>query len=377
MKRWTALALCVLILITSLTACGTPVPDPSPSPSTSEEPMVEYDWDAAYAAYSPDTVVMTVNGQDVTWSEYFYWYNTLYVSRANGNALDTELDDSDGMTLGEFLKLNTEGYCIQYHVIDMQAEANSAVLTDEDQAVLDEQLKSDIEEYGGEEGTEEALYEYLAGLYITPELYNYINRMTVLYPRLFVTLYGAVGEKMSDEDTMAFAEDYGFMTAKHILFRTTDDSGNALSDGEIASKRAQAEDVLAELNAVPESEREALFDELMNEYSEDPGLENYPNGYCFEPGTMVQEFEDAVTALEPGGISDIVESSSGYHIIMREPVTPEDSVMLGTAQVYTLRYAAAVMAFNEQFNEWITSAELVYTDEFADFNMGDILKVIE
>ena len=54
----------------------------------------------------------------------------------------------------------------------------------------------------------------------------------MLYPRVFMSLYGASGEQISDEEALAFAEEYNFVTAKHILFRTTDDSGNDLSDAE-------------------------------------------------------------------------------------------------------------------------------------------------
>ena len=64
---------------------------------------------------------------------------------------------------------------------------------------------------------------------------------------------------------------------------------------------------------------------------------------------MMSEFDDAVLALEPGGISGIVESPSGYHIIMRESVGPDTEVMLSATDVYPLRYACAVYNFNEQF----------------------------
>lgn len=79
-------------------------------------------------------------------------------------------------------------------------------------------------------------------------------------------------------------------------------------------KEATANDVLAKLKAGGD------FDALMNEYSEDPGLANAPDGYVFTTGEMVQEFEDAAFALGEGKISGLVKSPYGYHIIKREPL---------------------------------------------------------
>ena len=381
LKRTAVCALCALVLISALAGCGeTPAPGtsgspaPEASPGASAEPMLEYDWEGAWQAYPLDAVVMTVNGEDVTWAEFFHWYRTLYIQRANGSALDTELDDSDGMLLSEFLKLNTEGYCIQYHVVNQHVKETGTELTETDQLLLDWQLESDIAEYAGEGGTEEDFYEYLETQFITPELYDFISRNTVLYPRMFFTIYGSDAAGFSDEESLAFAEKYGFMSAKHILFMTVDGEGNPLPEAEIAAKREAAEETLAELQAVPEAEREALFDELMNTRSEDTGLESFPQGYCFEPGKMFPEFEEGTAALEPGEISGIVETSYGYHIIMRKPVTPDDSVDLGSGQIVTLRYVAAAYDYDETLNEWVTGAQLEYSEEFKDFDMADILK---
>ena len=63
----------------------------------------------------------------------------------------------------------------------------------------------------------------------------------------------------------------------------------------------------------------------MNANSEDTGLAANPDGYAFTTGEMVQEFEDATRALEPGQISGLVESSYGYHIILRLPLAPAAS----------------------------------------------------
>ncbi|MDR2713829.1 MAG: peptidylprolyl isomerase [Clostridiales bacterium] len=73
------------------------------------------------------------------------------------------------------------------------------------------------------------------------------------------------------------------------------------------------------------------FDDLMNEYSEDPGLQEYPDGYTFGPGEMVPEFEETTRSLAVGEI-EMVKSDYGYHIIMRiepdlEGHSPEEDLL--------------------------------------------------
>lgn len=64
------------------------------------------------------------------------------------------------------------------------------------------------------------------------------------------------------------------------------------------------------------------FNALAREYSTDPSVKNNSGdlGY-FRHGMMVEPFERAAFALEPGEISDIVKSEYGYHIIKVEDKT--------------------------------------------------------
>lgn len=78
-----------------------------------------------------------------------------------------------------------------------------------------------------------------------------------------------------------------------------------------AAARENALKILAEVKKNP-----SKFEQLAQKYSQDTGsAEKGGDLGLFGHGSMVKPFEDAVFAMLPGAVSDLVESEFGYHII--------------------------------------------------------------
>lgn len=100
--------------------------------------------------------------------------------------------------------------------------------------------------------------------------------------------------------------------ARHILFKVSDADSAEVKE----EKRLQAEHVLQLLRDGGD------FATLAKEYSEGPSRESGGELGFFERGAMVPAFEEAVFSMKPGDLSDLVETSFGYHLILVEDVQP-------------------------------------------------------
>jgi len=111
-----------------------------------------------------------------------------------------------------------------------------------------------------------------------------------------------------DIDTFSDKVVYPYLLEQKVI--------DAIGKNEEISREAEqkANEVLDKVKADPNS-----FADFASQYSDDIATAEAGGdlGY-FNRGVMVPEFEDAVFALEPGEISDVVKTQFGYHIIMLE-----------------------------------------------------------
>lgn len=112
--------------------------------------------------------------------------------------------------------------------------------------------------------------------------------------------------------------------ASHILIKVK--AGDAGEGHPEAEAQTIAQGLLDQVKAGGD------FAALAKKSSEDQGsAQNGGDLGCFAPGRMVPEFDDAVFALQPGQVSELVKTSFGYHVIRL--ASKREATVLPLAQV--------------------------------------------
>ncbi len=130
--------------------------------------------------------------------------------------------------------------------------------------------------------------------------------------------------------------------ASHILLTVAATAPQAEQD----AVKARASELLKQVRQHPDQ-----FAELARKNSQDPGSAAKGGDLgLFGRGMMVKPFDDAVFAMKPGEISDLVKSDFGYHIIKLTAIkaahiSPFDDVSAGI--LYKLRQQKAADSFAE------------------------------
>jgi len=383
MKRTLVRLLCVALLAGLLTGCSATANETSASPTETpaaadSENSKESDFRAtlqkAMGRYDNDTLVMTVNGQKITWDLYYYWLSHMldtYNSILGKLPEDFSAEFAQGQSLDEFLSHSTNRYVVYY--ASLFTWAKELGITTEDDGELEKAWQAECDQNGGEE----AYLTSLAADSVTKNAWMYYTRGDDLYRKLLVAQYGENGEKITQEQAEAWAQENNYVHVNDIAFLTKNSDGSEMDDTEKAEVYARAEKLLDELRAL-EGEPEALeakFDALRNEYSEEPGLDDYPDGYTITTNQMETAFETAAFSLGEYKLSDVIETSGSYHILLGLPIRL--NAIMGndeSGEPYTLATAVRRDKFNADMDEWIGKATIVWSDEFSNFSVGKLFE---
>lgn len=384
-RKWLALLLAV-VLAASACACG------RNTVIEAYDTTPPIDFDETFALYAPDTVVLYIEGEPVTWRELYYEivYYARLIEGSEGRVLRgwdqicTILTDENGEhhTYGEVALQNALVLLTQYHTMHSHLTASGAVLSERSIEAVEAVRAQVIEQSFG--GDEQAFLDYLAGMYCTEELWSWFNEVDALYQYDgFALLYGENGAELPDEAVYEYAagDPDGDWTEYVQIMQIALYGGEAeKADEEAAIEAALSEDASAtdepsgEASGATETDPTAVFKALYEQYNEEPALDYFPGGRAVYRGdTEDTIYEAALSMAEYDWARVPIEEADVY--VMRVPIDPDAGVYYdeSTGDLFTLRYYAAWQSYYELINGaegWLATAEAEWAEGFEDFALN-------
>lgn len=242
-----------------------------------------------------DVTIMTVDGNAVTMEDYRYYYLALKSQYDNGSESYWKNNKADRAQL----KTLAEQYLLQYLAYDKMLSENNYTANEAEIKSTDDYIAEVRKSYK----TEEEFQKLLTDNYLTEEAYKKSLLRTAMLNRY---LFDYNKEKNADAVAKQLEK---YVRVKHVLVKFGGTDGRSQSE---AKKIAD--------QVMKDARSGADFDALVAEFGEDPGMENNTDGYYFTEGKMVKEFEEASFKLKDGEVSEPVESTYGYHVIVRLPM---------------------------------------------------------
>ena len=383
MKKLISLLTALALILTMMAGCGnsgaqqpeetTALPDYNEVPTLFQE----------ITGIPHDKIVMTIGNTELPAELYFYWvcyvcssleYNILseysnygmYGSCINRETMTVDWTSTyANMPLMEYALSQAEDTIKYYMSIEELAEAKGAGLTTANQVDIENAFRQAVEEMGGGD----AFINYLKMLGISRASFDRISSASYLYMNLLDLVFQEGSDLyLADEAYNNYAT-----YADHILIATQNmQNGEMLTQQQRVEKLQLATELVEQIRAAEDPI--AKFEELADEYSDDPGRESNPTGYIYTPGTMVAEFEETAIGLEPGEISDPVQSDYGFHIILRRDLVSalnEDK----SKKVNVAREYLNQLLVRQRSNSEVTYDECLTTIDWTNFYSSYVAQI--
>lgn len=233
----------------------------------------------------PDGEMLVVSGQTVTCEEYLRWvdYACQYISSRIPDVDWNEQVSEDGMTYGEYVKVEAVETVKQYAVIRAWAQQENVTLSDADKAQLAAQRQQYVDYYG----SEEAYLQQLALVGISDEGNNATLEVQYLYRDLYQSFCTPGSSLYPDDKTLSdYADQQGYVSLYVLKL-----------NGENAE--TMAADILERWQAAEDKEAEyaLLCDEL----------QLTADGIVTLASAEGDALSDAMTALEVGEMASVID----------------------------------------------------------------------
>lgn len=372
MKRTLTLVLALLMLLCAASGCA----QNTELRSYKADALQTDPGQRALASFAPDEVVMTIDGTEVHWNEFAFWLcSTAKDMTEDAGVTKIEdwnavFDEKTGETYAQALLETVLEQEKQFHSLEARAESDGIQLGSEGEDYVEQSLTEALESFNipSEEESADVLRTY----YLDADVLRYQSKISYLYLKMFENLYGAEGEKLSEEELQDYIQKNGYRTVRHILLSTVNENNEPLSDSAKEKKLTQAKRIIERLLKLEDQEELVRqFDRYAKEYNEDAGVEMYPNGYCFTDGQMDEAFEAASAKLNAYQVApEPVETAHGYHVVMRVPTTGDDALDYNEdGTPYLLRTDAAQAMYTQLVHTWIDEAEVEWSPEFENLDV--------
>ena len=247
----------------------------------------------------PDAELLTVNGETIDAEEYLYWlaYDCEYLAY-NVQDLDFDAELSEGMTYGAYAKQDALETVKLYAVVRQWAKRGNVTLSDADREALENQRQQYITYYG----SQEAYSKQIQGMGVSEAMFDAISRGYYLYAgvrQAFCTPGSALYPAQEDIDALARQKGYATSLLLYWPLDGQDDDNTRLAAESFAQQLRDAQDVTA------------AYLDLAGQL----GMEDVTEaGVTASAGDMGETLAAAVSALEPGQVSDVIDTGSALYV---------------------------------------------------------------
>jgi hypothetical protein len=241
---------------------------------------------------------------------------------------------------------------VNYAVLSLCAEAGISIENETIQSAVKDYFVSLVDEVGGRSNYRKSLEEN----YATDHFMRFTIGVDYCQNELFYVYTEDLALIEKDEEKIYDIIMAGnFVRTLHVYIQN--DAGD-----DVAANRKKAEEVRGKLLAG--TDIKTIIGSSVNE---DFNLTS-TDGYYFTRGEMVKSYEDAAFALNIGGISEVVETDSGFYVIER--LALETSYVLANLSDLAQQYQYA------RLNEFIDAEQARLTLTLNDYGKSiDLTKI--